>query len=124
MLHPTKVATPLTGVVGFPPVQLSAAPTGLEGWLIVNVTGLTFPTTVLPPESCTATAGWVPNAVAPVAGPGWVVKPSLVAGPTPTVKVALVAAAKPASVACNEYGAALARLIAQPAYAATPAVAA
>ena len=76
MLQPAKVATPRVGVSGFALEQASAAVAGFDGRVMLNVTALASPVTVLPPASCTATAGWVPNAVPPVELLGWVTNPS------------------------------------------------
>src|SRR4051794_38306549 len=90
MLQPTNVATPFTGVIGFAPVQVRAAPAGLDGCVIASVTPLALPTTVLPPASRIAIAGWVENAIPPVAALGCVTNASCVAAPTVIAKVLLV----------------------------------
>ena len=95
ILHPRNVATPAAGVRGFALVHVSAAPAGFDGCVIVNVTGLALPTTVLPPASCTATLGWVPKATPPVELLGCAMKPSLAGAPIVIVKGLLVVAVGP-----------------------------
>src|ERR1700730_13208016 len=95
MLHPANAATPATAAFGFA-VHVNVAPAGV---VMANNTLLVFPTIVLPPASCTATIGWVPNAAAPVAPTGWVVKPTLTAVPTVIVRLLLTAAVITPSVA-------------------------
>ena len=101
MLQPANAATPAaTATVAFE--QVRAAPAGLEGWVIVNVTlPVLVVVTVLPPRSCTATTGWVPKATPLVAPLGDVVKPSRAAPPTEIVRLALFAGANALSAACN-----------------------
>src|SRR5207244_3990281 len=101
ILQPANVATPAdTATVAF--VQVSAAPAGVEGCVMVNATvPALVVVTVLPPRSCTATTGWVVDATPPVEAFGEAVKPILAAVPTETVKPRLVAGVKDPSAACN-----------------------
>ena len=97
-MHPAKLATPATATTGFP-VQLSVPPAGLVP--IASVTLLVSVVTVLLPASCTATFGWVVNAMPALAPATCWVKPSFAAGPTVTLKVALVARVREPSVALS-----------------------
>jgi hypothetical protein len=76
----------------------SVAPTGDP--VMVRVTGPVLVVTVRPELSWTATAGWVAEAVPPVAFDGELVKASWAAGPA-TVNVVLTALASGAEVAVS-----------------------
>jgi hypothetical protein len=114
MLQPTKVATPATAFAGFVG-QVRTAPAGV---VMLRVTAAVPLETVLPPESWTATTGWVPKAVPPLELEGFAVKPSLVADPTVMVRLALTALVSPLAVAVSVYVPALS--MRQPAKVATP----
>ena len=88
MLHPVKVAIPVTAFVGLA-AQASAAPAGV---VMVNVIDAVLVVTVLPLASWTVTTGWVPKAMPPVELEGLVVNASLVADPAVMVKLLLAAA--------------------------------
>jgi hypothetical protein len=113
-----NVATPATAAFGFV-VHDKFAPAGV---VIVKVTELVSLVTVLPPASCTATTGCVPNAVPPVELDGCVVNATFAALPTEIVSELLTSAVNEASVAVSVYVPATS--IEQPANVATPATAA
>lgn len=94
--QPAKVATPEEAGVGLP-VQLRVAPAGV---VILRVTEF-VPVVVLPPESWTATTGWLAKAIPPVELGGLVVKASFVAVPTVMLKLVLTALVSPLAVAVS-----------------------
>jgi hypothetical protein len=96
MRQPAKVATPEEAKLGLL-AQMRMAPAAV---VMLRVTAL-VPAVVLPPESWTATTGWVPKAVPPVESDGLVVKASLVADPTVMLKLALTALVSPLAVAVS-----------------------
>ena len=97
ILHAVNVATPATAGSGVTFVHVKVAgPAGID-----RVTELVFPTTVLPPRSCTFTIGCVENTVPPLEPLGGVVNATFAAGPTATVNEALWPVANPVVVAVN-----------------------
>jgi hypothetical protein len=117
-LQPAYVTTPATAALGFA-VQVRVAPAGV---VMLRVTEAVLPVTALPPASCTATTGWVKNAMPALENEGLVVKTSLLAAPTVMMRSALTSLASVPEVAVSEYVPALSIL--QPAKVAAPATAA
>jgi hypothetical protein len=115
-----KVATPAVAAVGSQ-VRVPGPPVAGVAEVIESVTVEVSVVTVLPPASSTATAGWVPKAVPPVAAAGDVVKARWVAWPTVTLNELEVAGVSDPSVAVSVCIPAL--LTEQPVKAATPAAA-
>jgi hypothetical protein len=101
ILHPAKVAMPVAAFTGFC-VQVSVAVGSPVPLVMDRVTGTALLVTVLPPASCTVTAGWVLKGT-PNWPPlfGFVVKASLAAGPTVTLKLELVAPVNPVVLAAS-----------------------
>jgi hypothetical protein len=97
MLHPAKVATPETALVGLA-VQVSVAP---PGDVMVRVIETPLEVTGLPPASWTVTTGWVAKAVPLEEPDGFVLKASLLAPPTVIVKLALTPLVSPPVVAVS-----------------------
>ena len=96
--RPLKVATPFTAFSVLVPLNVP-----LPGLVpIATVIEAALLVTVLPPASCTATAGCVGKAMPPVELPGFWVKATFVAGPTVMLKLLLVADVRLPLVAVSE----------------------
>jgi hypothetical protein len=100
LIEQLNVATPLDALSGLE-AQVKVAPTPPVPPVIDIVTEAVLAVTVLPPASCMATTGGMPNAVPESSLPGEESSISLEAGPTTTVNGLLVAEVRPGSVAVS-----------------------
>ena len=104
MDSPLNVATPVPVLTATVLVPLRVPPGPALVW-IASVTSCAVPVTVLPPASCSVTAGCVlnadPNADPPVPFPGCVVNANFDAAPTVTLKELLSADVSEPSVALS-----------------------